>query len=119
MQPPDRNRTVVCRDKEFPLGGTGPGKIRGIRSVCPVCGELWGKLELPIGLGGSARYHISVWPCDKHGDAHTLGGGFLTYIEWWPDLFFPTITGGKIRESLSYEFLRHEVEMKINQVLRY
>lgn len=92
---------------EFPCGHWG-----SIAFLCPVCGEVWGRL-----VGGEGRgWHSLDRACPKHFTGGERGrelvpGSFLFALFW-------RVPERLLLEHMGKELLRHEVLMVLQEVER-
>ena len=105
-------RQFLYLSAAHPLGGDYGGVYAGNVYTCPTCGDTWGKLV----LSNLGHWRILSWPCAAHGNSAQVGGSFLKTLVWWGDK--TESTPAKTLERCSLDFLRHEAEIRITQLLK-
>lgn len=113
MPAQDGSRRILLRGRELLATGTlRYGGARGIRPICPTCGELWARVEFGTPLG---EYIIARWPCFAHGTPYFCGGSLLKLLYWWDSGLEPSFPA--CAKSLTAEYLLLEAALHAFQIL--
>ena len=116
--PEDRNRRLLPGGEEIPLGGVigkGDPYSKGIRPICPECGELWGRINFGGTRHGKGEYLVARWPCELHGDVYFTGGSIWKLLVWWDRGIPPSL--GAALPLCSAQLLRRECLLRAYQIL--
>lgn len=114
----NRNRHFLSGGEIIPLGsviGKGDPYAKGIRPICPVCGELWARINLGLPESGPGEYLVARWPCEKHGNPYFTGGSVWKLLVWWDRGLPPALE--LALPFFSPELIRREILLRCAQIL--
>lgn len=120
MSAQSRNRILHVGNKEIPLGAPGVrgrlSNLKGIRPICPICGELWARINLGSAEEGS-EYAVARWPCVECADNshYFTPGSIWKLLVWWDRSIPPALA--LALPQFSPELIRREILLRAGQIL--